>query len=195
MSETIFDDDEISELTIEATEQTQQNKPGYIYIFTNEMFKYYGDDVYKIGKAVHIEHRLRSYTTGYIDPLTLMFSSISCKNYSVCEREIHNRLNKYRMRTNREFFQVNIQIAIEVIETTINELNELDDETLLTYHDDIKIAKRTKQTKPRVLKPSFELEPEIFDIDVETFNAYLKTGFNSNEQLESNLNSLNLLKV
>jgi hypothetical protein len=175
-------------------EQTEANKVGYIYIFTNDMFQWYGENVYKIGKAGHIEHRLKSYTTGYIDPLTLMFSSIECKNYSVCEREIHNRLNKYRMRTNREFFQVPIQTAIDIIEKVVNELNELDDETLLTYHDDIKIAKRIYvQRKPRILKSSFDMEPEIFDIDVETFNRYRENGQIKNAQLESNLLMLNLL--
>ena len=179
------DNDDISEITTEpiTDEQSQQNKPGYIYLFTNEMFQWYGENIYKIGKAQHILHRLKSYTTGYIDPLTLVFSSMLCKNYSVCEKEIHNRLNKYRMRTNRDFFQVAIQVAIEVIETTVNELNELDDEALFMYHDDIKIATRTNVHLR---------EPDVQNIDINVFNEYVKTGQTIDEHLIHNLQLLNL---
>jgi hypothetical protein len=109
------------------------------------MYKFYGDDVYKIGKAGNIEKRLTSYITGYIAPVELIYSSIICKNYSVCEKEVHIRLNEFRMKSNREFFKAKIEHIIDVIEKTVDELNILDDDELLKYHDDIKI-----KTKPKL---------------------------------------------
>jgi hypothetical protein len=114
-----------------------------IFIF-NEMYKFYGDDVFNIGKAGNIGKRLKGYVAGYIAPVELIYSSILCKNYSVCEKEIHNRLNIFRVKTNREFFKAKIEIIIDVIEKTIDELNLLNDDELLKYHDDVKIKIKVK---------------------------------------------------
>ena len=172
--------DDLSEITVEE-EQIEINFAGYIYIIHNEMYKFYGDDVYKIGKAHCIENRLKSYITGYVDPTSLLYSSIQCKNYSVCEREVHKRLQKYRMRPNREFFQVNSNIAIEVIESVVLELNELDDEALNKYHNDIKDIRQK-----RILKP------EIVKMNENAFEELIQFGKTEDTVLLSNLNILNL---
>ena len=43
------------------------------------MFNYYGDDVYKIGKAKDIGKRMYGYTTSYIKPVEIKYASIKCK--------------------------------------------------------------------------------------------------------------------
>ena len=61
------------------------NKEGYIYIMYNEMFNYYGDDVYKIGKAKDIGKRMHGYTTSYIKPVEIKYASIKCSDCSLIE--------------------------------------------------------------------------------------------------------------
>ena len=60
-------EDDLTELITEPTltdeELMPQNKPGYIYIFTN--FNIMAIMYSKLVKAINIEHRLRTYTTGY----------------------------------------------------------------------------------------------------------------------------------
>jgi hypothetical protein len=41
---------------------------GTVYCLHNEMFKYYGDDVYKIGMSTNTKRRVTDYTTSYIGP-------------------------------------------------------------------------------------------------------------------------------
>jgi hypothetical protein len=62
--------------------ELDNNVPGYIYVMQNEMFNFYGSDVYKIGKAKDIEQRMIGYTTSYIEPVEIKFSSKKCKNYT-----------------------------------------------------------------------------------------------------------------
>ena len=38
----------------ESDNNDNNNVPGYIYIMQNEMYQFYGSDVYKIGKAKNI---------------------------------------------------------------------------------------------------------------------------------------------
>ena len=54
---------------------------GFIYCYSNEMFKYYGNDVYKIGKAKDIKIRMSSYVTSYIKHYILNIASEEC-NYN-----------------------------------------------------------------------------------------------------------------
>jgi hypothetical protein len=145
---------------------------GYVYVIFNEMYKFYGDDVYKIGKSSNVKNRLDSYNTGYVNPVELIFESIECKNYSVCEKEVHIRLQKYRMKPNREFFQVPLQIAIETINQTINELNELDDELLLKYHDEVKMMRMMNMTKYEPTPPDLQ----IFLNQENTFQKLMKSN-------------------
>lgn len=42
--------------------------PGYLYCMFNEVFKYYGDDVYKFVNSAEPDKRLNGYTTSYINP-------------------------------------------------------------------------------------------------------------------------------
>ena len=78
---------------------------GCIYILYNEVYNYYGDNVYKIGKTKDIYKRLSAYTTSYIKPCEIKFISLNCNDYSKAEMLIFNRLKKYRIINNREFFK------------------------------------------------------------------------------------------
>ena len=100
-----------------------ETNDGYIYIIFNEMYKFYGEDVYKIGKAVDINQRINAYTTSYVQPVEVKFLSESCKNYTLAERAVFSILKNYRIRSKREFFKGNIQVFIDTIEQVVAYVN------------------------------------------------------------------------
>ncbi len=77
------------------------NKEGYIYIMYDEMFNYYGDDVYKIGKAKDIGKRMNGYITSYIKPVEVKYASITCSDCGLVEFFTFKKLIQYRTTRNR----------------------------------------------------------------------------------------------
>ena len=104
-------------------QKTDNIKSGFIYILYNEVFNYYGENVFKIGKTNNIEHRLKAYTTSYIKPCEIKFLSSKCINYDLAESFIFELLNKYRIVNNREFFKIDKADAINIIEEVIYKIN------------------------------------------------------------------------
>ena len=98
---------------------------GYIYILFNEMFNFYGTDVFKIGKAMDVGKRMNGYTTSYIKPVEIKFMSEKCINHSLAEQIIFDRLLNFRMKLNREFFKGDLSVFIQIIEDVINRINTL----------------------------------------------------------------------
>ena len=110
--------------TMENTlEETANSEPGYIYVMYNEMFKFYGDDIYKIGKSKDIAKRMTSYTTSYVKPVEIKFLSGLCIDYHLCEKVIFDRLCNYRISPNREFFKLNIEQMVNHIEEVVSGVN------------------------------------------------------------------------
>jgi hypothetical protein len=70
---------------------------GYIYIIKNDMYNYYGSNVYKIGKAKDIKSRANNYTTYYINKCDILYESIVVNDYSLCEGIIFKIIDKYRL--------------------------------------------------------------------------------------------------
>ena len=96
---------------------------GFIYCYSNEMFKYYGNDVYKIGKATNIKIRMSSYVTSYIKPCILNIASEECNYNNLAEIIIFHDLRNKRITDNREFFNCDIKIIKTSITNTIEQLN------------------------------------------------------------------------
>ncbi len=102
---------------------------GYLYILYNPVFKEYGENVYKLGRTVNLTNRLKSYTTSFIEPSSFLYSS-KCFHSSIkAERILFFVLRKYRIRDQREFFNIELQTAIETIkqieECTENQINKI----------------------------------------------------------------------
>ena len=70
---------------------------GYIYILYNDVYKFYGDNVYKLGKTSNIKTRLSGYTTSYLKPSKFIFISNICNNYSLAEHIIFRILSNKRI--------------------------------------------------------------------------------------------------
>ena len=103
---------------------TKEIKEGHIYIIFNEVFNYYGDNVFKLGKAMDIEKRLSGYTTSYIDNTEVKFLSELCSDYSLAELIIFDRLKSSRIKQNREFFRGDLQEFIKEIEDVVKKVND-----------------------------------------------------------------------
>ncbi len=119
---------------------------GKFYIMFNEMFLFYGNDVYKLGKAKDISNRLNGYTTSYIEPPEIKFLSKVCKNYNLLEKNIFNKLAKQRIKPNREFFKLtNIKETKQIIELEVERINNLS-------IDEIELELKQPNIKPKVIK-------------------------------------------
>ena len=77
---------------------------GYIYILWNDMYKIYGNNVFKIGRTTDIQKRINCYTTAYIKPSEIKYISIKSDNYVLAEMLIFGLLKNSRIVNNREFF-------------------------------------------------------------------------------------------
>ena len=151
---------------------------GYIYILYNEMFKFYGDNVYKMGKTIDINKRLTGYTTSFIEPCEIKFLSSEVKNYSLAEQLIFKALKRYRIKNNREFFNVQLTQAIKAVEAIINTINVMtEDEINLKMNEIIKeraneLKKEYKQiTEPVPTKEYLFLKGKYPDKDSMYINS------------------------
>jgi len=100
-----------------------ENKSGFIYILWNKIYNYYGENVYKIGKTSNIVCRLNQYTTSYIDPCEIKYLSRRCINYTLAEGTIFQLIHNKRIISNREFFKIDKDEAIKIIDEVINKIN------------------------------------------------------------------------
>lgn len=87
---------------------------------TNKCYNYYGSNVYKLGLAKNIAKRMDGYITSYIDPVKIIFT-IPVNNRFEAEKILFNKLQKYRIDSNREFFKCKKKIII----TTMNEVADI----------------------------------------------------------------------
>ena len=99
-------------------------KPGYIYIVFNNAYLYYNKTTYKIGKTTSVKNRMSNYSTYYVEPIKIKYVSDICIDHNLAEKEIFIKLRQYRITEKREFFNINLEYAIEIIKTTINDINK-----------------------------------------------------------------------
>ena len=88
-----------------------------------KVYQHYGDNVFKLGKSKDVIARLKGYITSYVKPVELKFVSKLCKDCARAEKTIFTRLDNYRIVNNREFFKIDKDVAIDVIEQVIDEIN------------------------------------------------------------------------
>ena len=108
-------------------------EPGYVYILTNPSFK---EDWVKIGKSSRPVNVRSKELDNTAVPLPFeIFATIRTVKYNEVEKLIHktiDRLTDLRIRQNREFFNIQLQIALDIlrdISTTI------DDAFIELYHN------------------------------------------------------------
>lgn len=90
-------------------------KRGHLYILFNEMFLYYGKNVYKLGECADIEIRKKGYVTGYFAKPEIKFLSNKLRNSKLAENMLFIYLDEFRMNKNREFFNCEMDLIIDKI--------------------------------------------------------------------------------
>lgn len=103
----------------------QVNKKGHLYCIHNEMYKMYGENVYKLGCAKNVKGRLIHYTTSYIKPSKIKYESKEMDHYCVAESILFHKLKEYRMVNNREFFNCELISISDIIEQIENEISNI----------------------------------------------------------------------
>ncbi|AYV83967.1 MAG: hypothetical protein Hyperionvirus15_5 [Hyperionvirus sp.] len=94
-------------------------KCGHIYCLYNQIYKSYGDNVYKLGCTENLINRLSGYITYYLEESEIIYQSKSIKYFKIAEKILFQLLERYRIKNNREFFNCDIQIIKEKMDETI----------------------------------------------------------------------------
>lgn len=88
--------------------QIYEPSKGHIYCLYNEVYKSYGDNVYKLGKASCPEIRKSQYTTSYLKPCEYKLVSKEFLDNTIAEQVLFKTLSEYRIQTDREFFNCDL---------------------------------------------------------------------------------------
>lgn len=111
---------------------------GYLYCMHNDMYNYYGKNVYKLGCAKNIKIRENGYTTSYLEKSDMIIKSKNLLFYEDGEKILFNLLSKCRIKNSREFFDCNLNIIKENIENVEKLLNNEKIEDLVVKYDTMK---------------------------------------------------------
>lgn len=95
---------------------------GYIYILRNPTM---GNNIFKIGLTRNeVNYRVDQLSKTSVPDKFYKSQEWNVKDCVRAEKEIHSRLNDYRVDPRREFFKIDYDKAIRVIKEVIDEINE-----------------------------------------------------------------------
>ena len=100
---------------------------GYIYVFHNEIFNYYGDNFYKIGVTNNIKQRFSILNTSFPEVSEFKFISRKFKCKYSAEARLFELLSEYRIKKHKEYFNVDLDTIIDNIELMEKESDIYDD--------------------------------------------------------------------
>ena len=176
-------------------EDSEGMKVGYVYVIYNEVFSYYGENVFKIGKTRDIAQRASGYVTSYLKPVEVKFLSGLCENYHLAEKLVFEKIADHRMAENREFFQINIDEAVSFIEEAIAEVNE---DAEVAEREYLERIRSRNQSKDRPRKPYTEKQKEAakkrYESKKEEIKVYHKQYREANKERVTAANKLHKLQ-
>jgi hypothetical protein len=109
-----------------------ENKPGYVYIFTNESFR---EGWVKIGKTQDIKKRLNQLDNTSCPMPFDVYATLKTKRYDEAEEFVHDFISHFnsdlRVRPNREYFKVNPEEALDILYKVMKLMNEPDSEIIV----------------------------------------------------------------
>lgn len=121
-----------------------KKEPGYVYILTNPSFR---EDWVKIGKSSRpVDVRSKELDNTAVPLPFDIYATMQTEKYSEAEKAIHkqiDRLTDRRIRQNREFFNLEPALALEIM----LDLAHLSDKAIVYKYED---------GKPRQLYPNLE---------------------------------------
>lgn len=179
-----------NEIINEFTKYMRDKKyKGNIYCLYNEMFDYYGKDVYKLGMSVNASGRLKNYTTSYIVDQEFKYKSIKTNYLPICEKIVFDRLRQYRMKLEREFFKCDISL----IKKTIDDVCELLNSYSL-YPNDKFIIKQLVKNIPSFMIMSINKYIPIYYKNLLENAEQIKLNYTCHNQLDSLISKWSMSK-
>ena len=94
----------------------EEQEQGFVYVFSNPMYSYYGENVYKIGYSKDPEKRVHDFDTGYPEETTIVYTYQHERARNL-EQSVHKALDIFRLFPNREFFKCSITTIREFVES------------------------------------------------------------------------------
>ena len=130
------------------------NDPGYVYILTNPSFR---EDWVKIGKSTRpVDIRSKELDNTAVPLPFEIFATMKTSKFNEVERLVHktiDRLTDLRIRQNREFFNVDPKVALDIfrdIALTIDDavITEYEDNKPIIAHPEKK-EKKSEFSRPK----------------------------------------------
>ena len=130
------------------------NDPGYVYILTNPSFR---EDWVKIGKSTRpVDIRSKELDNAAVPLPFEIFATMKTSKFNEVERLVHktiDRLTDLRIRQNREFFNVDPKVALDIfrdIALTIDDavITEYEDNKPIIAHPEKK-EKKSEFSRPK----------------------------------------------
>ena len=168
--------------------ETQQ---GFVYILTNPSFR---EDWVKIGKSSRpVDVRSKELDNTAVPLPFEIFATLQTSKYEIVEKKIHkqiDRLTDLRIRQNREFFNIQPELAFEILK---DEASLLDDAVVTRYRNNMPIKEdqlndacgesKAPHKKPR---PNFKFS--MVHIPIGSSLVFIPTGITvkvaSDDQIE-----------
>jgi len=101
-----------------------RGKAGHIYCFSHPMLITMGENVFKLGCSVDLEGRAKSTQTFMSNEMECLHSE-GVKDKFKAEGMVFEALKEFRMRKDREFFQVCLEIIKRVMKNVAEEVNKM----------------------------------------------------------------------
>lgn len=147
------------EFVTNTNEDIKTAVPGQLYCIHNEMYKYYGDNVFKIGESGDVKKRMFSYSTPYIEDVVIKHQTKTVRNKKLAESILFRLLCDYRIKSSREFFNCELEIIKDNMNKVVDLFDSHTDEQLMNMY----FPKKLRQTK--VSKKNTSFIEYMFDND------------------------------
>lgn len=128
-------------------------EPGYVYILTNPSFR---EDWVKIGKSTRpVDIRSKELDNTAVPLPFEIFATMKTVKFNEVEKLVHktiDRLTDLRIRQNREFFNVDPKVALDIFK----DIAQTIDDAIVTEYEDNKpiIVESNKKKKKEDKKPA-----------------------------------------
>ncbi|SDL36050.1 T5orf172 domain-containing protein [Salinimicrobium catena] len=106
---------------IEQVENFEGENAGYIYIMRQPVHE---ENIFKVGLTKRTtEKRKRELSNTSSPDKFFIINSYQTKDCIAAEKQIHEKLEKYRLTSRREFFRSDLRTIMETCEETVSEIN------------------------------------------------------------------------
>lgn len=120
-------------------------EPGYVYILTNPSFR---EDWVKIGKSIRpVDIRSKELDNTAVPLPFEIFATMKTRKFNEVEKLVHktiDRLTDLRIRQNREFFNVNPKVALDILKDIAS---AIEDAEITEYKDNKPIKTKSEESE------------------------------------------------